>query len=68
MPDTVQCDAHGKTPQTFVCVHLKDDATALGFNREEPSEENPYPDAWCDECAPELVREITLREIRAEQV
>lgn len=50
MPDTVQCDAHGETPQAFVCVHLKGDATALGFNREEPSEDNPNPDAWCDEC------------------
>lgn len=50
MADTVQCDVHGETPQTFVCVHLKGDATGLGFNREEPSDDNPYPDAWCDEC------------------
>src|SRR6185436_1773853 len=26
----------------------------LGFNRDEPSEENSFPDAWCDDC--ELIR------------
>lgn len=55
MADTVQCGVHGETPETFVCVHLKDDSAGLGFNREEPTEENPYPDAWCDKC--EKVRE-----------
>lgn len=50
MTDTVQCDAHGEMPKTYVCAHLAGDMTGLGFNRNEPSEENPYPDAWCDEC------------------
>jgi hypothetical protein len=50
MPDLVHCDLHGETPRTFVCVHLKDDSYGLGFNRKEPSDENPYPDAWCDAC------------------
>jgi len=50
MPDVVHCDLHGETPQTFVCVHLKDETYGLGFNREDPSDENPYPDAWCDAC------------------
>jgi len=52
--DTVKCETHGETPQTFVCVHLKDESCGQGFNREEPSEENPFPDAWCDVC--EVVR------------
>lgn len=55
MADTVQCNVHGETPQTFVCVHLDGDSAGLGFNREVPTEENPYPDAWCDEC--EKIRE-----------
>jgi hypothetical protein len=54
MLDIVQCDLHGETPQTFVCTHLKDESYGLGFNREEPSDANPYPDAWCDAC--EVVR------------
>jgi hypothetical protein len=52
--ETVQCEAHGETPQTFVCVHLKGENCGLGFNREDPSEDNPFPDAWCDVC--EIVR------------
>jgi hypothetical protein len=48
--DTVRCSVHGETSQTFVCVHLKGESTGLGFNRDDPSEENLHPDAWCDEC------------------
>lgn len=55
MADLVQCDEHGEAEQAFVCSHLAEEAVALGFNRNEPSEEDPYPDAWCDEC--ELIRE-----------
>lgn len=36
--------------KTYVCAHLDGDATGLGFNCQEPSDENPHPDAWCDEC------------------
>jgi hypothetical protein len=52
--ETVQCEVHGETPQTFVCTHLKGETSGLGFNREEPSEGNPFPDAWCDAC--EVIR------------
>jgi len=48
--ETVQCDLHGETLQTFVCVHLKGESSGLGFNRENPTEESPFPDAWCDSC------------------
>jgi hypothetical protein len=54
VPDTVQCDVHGETPQTFVCVHLKGESSGLGFNREDPTEDNPFPDAWCGDC--EIIR------------
>lgn len=55
MADLVQCDEHGETEKTYVCSHLIEQEAGQGFNRNEPSEENPYPDAWCDEC--ELIRE-----------
>ena len=54
VPDTVQCETHGETPQTFVCSHLMGESTALGFNRNEPSADEPFPDAWCDNC--EIIR------------
>lgn len=50
MPDTVHCSTHGETPKAYVCVHLTGESTGLGFNREDSSEENPFPDAWCDAC------------------
>lgn len=50
MADTVHCDEHGETEKTYVCTHLVGESSGLGFNCEDPSEENPYPDAWCDAC------------------
>jgi hypothetical protein len=52
--DTVHCDIHGETDQTFVCAHLTGESSGLGFNRDDPDDENPSPDAWCDDC--ELIR------------
>ena len=54
MPETVRCATHGERQQVFVCTHLAGDAVSLGFNSDEPTEANPFPDAWCDNC--ELIR------------
>jgi hypothetical protein len=54
VPETVQCNVHGETSQTFVCRHLVGESFGLGFNREDPDDENPFPDAWCDDC--EIIR------------
>jgi len=50
MPKTIQCKIHGESERTYVCSHLAGDVVGLGFNREEPSEGKPCPDAWCDDC------------------
>ena len=50
MNDKIQCETHGESEKAFVCIHITGDAAGLGFNREEPSEEKPFPDAWCDDC------------------
>jgi hypothetical protein len=50
MTHKIQCVTHGECEGTFVCIHITGDAAGLGFNREEPSEEKPFPDAWCDDC------------------
>lgn len=54
MGNKIQCSTHGECQQAFVCSHLVGEAAGLGFNRNEPDEENPFPDAWCDDC--ELIR------------
>jgi hypothetical protein len=54
VPETVQCAVHGEAPRAFVCVHLMGETSGLGFNHEDPSGDNPFPDAWCDVC--EVVR------------
>lgn len=50
MTDKIQCETHGETEKAFVCKHLGGETFGQGFNREEPSEANPFPDAWCDDC------------------
>ncbi len=50
MTNKIQCETHGEREETFVCIHVTGDAAGLGFNREEPSEEKPFPYAWCDDC------------------
>jgi hypothetical protein len=50
MPNKIQCATHGECDETFVCSHLVGGSAGLGFNRAEPSEDSPFPDAWCDDC------------------
>jgi hypothetical protein len=54
MANKIKCATHGERSQTFVCTHLLGESAGLGFNRKEPTEEDPCPDAWCDDC--ELIR------------
>jgi hypothetical protein len=54
MSGTIQCATHGETRQSFVCSHLSGDSVGAGFNRKTPTTENPFPDAWCDDC--EIIR------------
>jgi hypothetical protein len=50
MTDTILCDTHGESQRAFVCIHLMGESVGRGFNRNEPDSENPFPDAWCDDC------------------
>jgi hypothetical protein len=54
MSDTVHCATHGETDKAYVCAHLIGDSNGLGFNRNDPTDDNPFPDAWCDDC--EIIR------------
>jgi hypothetical protein len=50
VPDSIHCATHGETAKAYVCTHLPGESYGLGFERDEPSEEDPWPDAWCDAC------------------
>ena len=50
MPDKMECATHGECWETFVCTHLLGESAGLGFNCDEPTEDNPFPDALCDNC------------------
>jgi hypothetical protein len=54
MANLVHCTTHGEQQPTYVCAHLAEDASGLGFNHDEPDKDKPFPDAWCDDC--ELIR------------
>ncbi len=55
MSETVHCETHGECEEAFVCSHLAEGGAGLGFYRDEPSDDNPFPDAWCNDC--EVIRE-----------
>jgi hypothetical protein len=50
MADKVQCDIHGENHEAFVCSHLVGEPSGIGFNCADATPDNPYPDAWCDDC------------------
>jgi hypothetical protein len=50
----IHCNTHGEADKAYVCTHLVGESTGLGFNRSDPTDDNPNPDAWCDNC--ELIR------------
>lgn len=45
----IQCGDHGKGFATFVCEHLFSQPAQRWFS-ETPTDENPWPDAWCAKC------------------
>jgi hypothetical protein len=54
MTENIQCGTHGGREKTYVCTHLLGESVGIGFNRKEPTSDEPFPDAWCDDC--ELIR------------
>lgn len=52
--EKLECATHGEGQETFVCTHLVGETSGLGFNRDEPSHDERFPGAWCDDC--ELIR------------
>lgn len=51
-----ECPVHGTVYETYVCRHLVDDPQQQWFC-DYPSEDNPWPDAWCGVCDREFQKE-----------
>ena len=47
--ETVDCNEHGPSYETFVCKHLVAQPHQVWFSC-EPTKDDPWPDAWCSEC------------------
>jgi hypothetical protein len=45
----INCDTHGQAYQAFICEHLMANPAKRWFS-DDPTQENPWPDAWCNEC------------------
>ncbi len=45
----VECPVHGTTDGAYICTHLMNDPLQPWFC-DYPSEDNPWPDAWCGAC------------------
>lgn len=52
MPESqhsLQCPEHGEAHTTYICQHLARDPLQQWFG-DYPSNDNPWPDAWCRVC------------------
>jgi hypothetical protein len=54
--EILHCSTHGDSPATYVCEHLADNA-AQRWHCAYPSQDKPWPDAWCDRCNVEFLKQ-----------
>ena len=53
---TIVCSAHGDAYPTYLCEHLVANP-AQRWHGSYPSQDNPWPDAWCPVCDLEYLKE-----------
>ena len=51
--DSITCPQHGEGQATYVCRHLAKKPDQPWFS-EAPSDDDPWPDAWCAKCDAEF--------------
>lgn len=59
MSGMIVCSAHGETRATFVCRCVYEafqDGEAVSMVTPHSTEEDPWPDAWCETCEDEFQR------------
>jgi len=54
--EILHCSIHGDSPATYVCEHLADNA-AQRWHCDYPSQDKPWPDAWCEHCNVEFLKQ-----------
>jgi hypothetical protein len=54
--DTLHCSTHGDSRITYVCEHLADNA-GQRWHSDYPGRDKPWPDAWCDRCNTEFLKQ-----------
>src|SRR3954463_4130750 len=57
MSDLIICGQHGEGRATFVCAHMHRawlEGRAPEMVCQEPTEDDPFPDAWCEKCEAEF--------------
>lgn len=52
----ITCEKHGVATTTYVCSHLAADPVQR-WHSARASEDNPWPDAWCDRCNVKFLQE-----------
>lgn len=55
-PVIMTCEEHGSATMVFVCSHLLEEPIQR-WHSGCPSPENPWPDAWCDQCNAAFLKE-----------
>ena len=53
--DSIECPTHGPSPETYICEHLAQNGRQR-WHCAYPTEDNPWPDAWCDLCNAEYLK------------
>jgi hypothetical protein len=53
--DSIECPTHGPSRETYICEHLAQNGRQR-WHCAYPTEDNPWPDAWCDLCNAEYLK------------
>jgi hypothetical protein len=53
---TLHCPTHGESQAAYVCEHLAENAVQR-WHCDYPREDNAFPDAWCDICNVEFLKQ-----------
>jgi hypothetical protein len=67
MSGKVECNKHGTAKETWVCQHLLYNPKQEWFST-AISDDNPWPDAWCNECDIEFMKYGEWNDINTENV
>jgi hypothetical protein len=65
--DDVTCEEHGTATATYVCSHLATNPVQR-WHSDRASKDNPWPDAWCNQCNAMFLREGEWNDRNSDEV